>query len=69
MAKQYEEDFTYQRVAKEDMDDPVPVGFILDNSAALKSCEAYPDEAPIAGIAVNTQRVDAAKSFIEYLMQ
>ena len=69
MAKQYEEDFTYQRVDKEDMDDPVPVGFILDNSKALESCQAYPDEAPIAGIAINTQRVDAAKSFVEYLMQ
>ncbi len=69
MAKQYEEDFTYQRVDKEDMDDPVPVGFILENSKALESCQAYPDEAPIAGIAINTQRVDAAKSFVEYLMQ
>ena len=69
MAKQYEEDFTYQRVDKEDMDDPVPVGFILEKSKALESCQAYPDEAPIAGIAINTQRVDAAKSFVEYLMQ
>ena len=69
MAKQYEEDFTYQSVDKEDMDDPVPVGFILENSKALESCQAYPDEAPIAGIAINTQRVDAAKSFVEYLMQ
>lgn len=69
MAKQYEEDFTYQRVDKEDMDDPIPVGIILDSSAALKACEAYPEEAPIIGIAVNTQRMDAAKSFVEYLMQ
>ena len=69
MAAQYDEDFIYQHVDKEDMDDPVPIGFILDNSAALKSCEAYPDEAPIAGIAVNTQRIDVAKKFIEYLMQ
>ena len=69
MAAKYEEDFTYQKVAKEDMDDPIPVGIILDNSEALKSCEAFPDEAPIVGIAVNSQRIDNAKLFIEYLMK
>ena len=69
MAVKYEEDFTYQKVAKEDMDDPIPVGIILDNSEALKSCEAFPDEAPIVGIAVNSQRIDNAKLFIEYLMK
>ena len=69
MAAQYEEDFIYRHVDKEDMADPVPVGFVLDDSAALKSCEAFPDAVPIAGITVNTQRLDAAKKFIEYLMQ
>ena len=69
MAARYEEDFTYQKVAKEDMDDPIPVGIILDNSAVLKSCEAFPEEAPIVGIAVNSQRIDNAKLFIEYLMK
>ena len=69
MAAKYEEDFTYQKVAKEDMDDPIPVGIILDNSAALKSCEAYPEEAPLAGIAINTQRPDTARAFVEYLLQ
>ena len=69
MAAKYEEDFTYQKVANEDMDDPIPVGIILDNSAALKSCEAYPEEAPLAGIAINTQRPDTARAFVEYLLQ
>ncbi len=69
MAAKYDEEFEYDIPSKDEMDDPVPVGIILDDSAALMACNAYPDATPVVGIVVNTQRQDVAKSFVEFLMK
>ena len=69
MAAAYDENFEDIIPDKSQMDDPIPAGIILDNSEALTACGAYTDKTPIAAIAVNTQRVDKAREFIEYLMK
>jgi len=65
----YDENFEDIIPDKSQMDDPIPAGIILDNSEALTACGAYTDKTPTAAIAVNTQRVDKAREFIEYLMK
>ncbi len=59
----------YPDIATEDMSDPVPVGFILSDSSIVKESSAYPSETAIAGIIVNTTRLDTARSFIEFLLK
>jgi hypothetical protein len=69
MAAKYNETFEYPVQDKSEMDNPVPVGIILKNSKILTDCGAYPNEAPIVGIIINTERIDNAKKFLAYLMQ
>ncbi len=69
MADKYNETFQYDIIDPSEMDEPVPVGFKLDDSAALSECGAYPNETPVAAIVVNSERIDTSKKFIEYLMQ
>ena len=59
----------YPDIPVEDMKNPVPVGFYITASSVLEETGAYYGNEAVAGIIVNTQRLDAAKLFIEYLLQ
>ncbi|MCR5403319.1 MAG: hypothetical protein K6E91_05780 [Butyrivibrio sp.] len=69
LAAEYQETFVFPIMDYEDMENPVPVGIILENSAPLTDTGAYVTKTPIAGIVTNTQHKDNAKKFIQYLMQ
>lgn len=56
--------------AKENMKDPIPVGIILKNSAALKKAGAYTEnKIPVVGIVSNTTRIDNAIMFLKYMSE
>lgn len=67
MADRYTRTGEYERTPKSEMQDPVPVGIILDNSAVLKEKGAYRDTTAVAGVVTSTQRVDNAREFINFL--
>ncbi len=69
MAAEYNETFQFPVQDKSEMDDPIPVGILLKKSTILKETGAYPQDTPVAGIIINTQRPDNAKTFLSYLMQ
>lgn len=69
MAANYDETFEETIPDKTEMDNPIPFGIILKNSAALKECDAYPEETAVAAIAINTPRPERSIEFVEYLMQ
>ncbi len=68
LADEYNREFEYTRMDPAEMDDPVPVGIVLDGSDAIAECGAYPDTTAVAAVVVNTQRTDNAKAFINYLL-
>lgn len=49
------------------MEDPVPVGIIVEDSPLLKTTSAYYNTIPVFGIIMNTQRPDKAVTFLHYL--
>ena len=69
MAAEFDETGVYTALSADEMEDPIPVGIILDNSSALKESGVYYENPPVAGIVVNTARNDNAKMFIEYMAQ
>jgi hypothetical protein len=69
MADEYNQTYTYTRIDPSTMDDPIPVGIMLDDSAAISQCGAYPQGGAVAAIVINSERTDRAKEFINYLMQ
>ncbi len=68
--KQLEEaaNYSFERRNPSEMEDPVPVGIIMENNNLLAENECYPAVTPLAGIAVSTQRGETAANFIRYLM-
>lgn len=69
LADEYNKSFVFPQMSYEDMENPVPVGIIMKDSKALTDTGAYTRKAPIAGVLINTQRIDNAKAFIQYLLQ
>jgi hypothetical protein len=67
MAAEYDETFVFPKQEVSEMENPVPVGIYLDGSEVIKETGSYTSEAPIVGIVINTQRLETAKKFIEYL--
>lgn len=51
----------------ENMEDPMPVGIFINDSALATSTSCYVGTDAIAGIVVNTQRLDTARTFLDYL--
>ncbi|WP_027215207.1 hypothetical protein [Butyrivibrio fibrisolvens] len=49
------------------MEDPVPVGIILSDTAFMQSTNTYAGSVPIFGIIGNSSRTDLAIKFLEYL--
>ena len=68
MADEYNQTFTYTVVDPATMDDPVPVGIMLDDSAPLEECGAYPNGGAVAAVVVNSERTDNARAFISFLL-
>ncbi len=59
----------YPDIPIEEMSDPVPVGIIISDSSVISSSNAYIGQTPVAGIIVNTTRLDTAKAFLEFLLK
>lgn len=51
------------------MSEPTPVGIMVTDSPVLQSAGIYPDVAVIYGFVQNSQQVDNAVLFLEYLLQ
>lgn len=51
------------------MKNPVPVGIIVTDAAAIKSANIYIGTIPVLGITQNTTRVDESLKFIDFLFQ
>ncbi|WP_248404287.1 hypothetical protein [Butyrivibrio fibrisolvens] len=51
------------------MEDPVPVGIILSDTAFMQSTNTYAGSVPIFGIIGNSSRTDLAIKFLEYLSE
>ncbi len=67
-AKAYETG-EYERIPKEDMDDPLPMGIIFSDSEFVSETGAYPVSVPIIGIVNNTERLDEAVNFLKYVIK
>lgn len=53
----------------EDMAEPVPVGIFLDDSPFVTKTGAYPQSVPVYGIVITSQRMDTAKSYLDYVWE
>lgn len=49
------------------MEEPVPVGIVVEDSPLLQTTRAYYDTIPVFGIITNTQKADTAVTFLHYL--
>jgi hypothetical protein len=49
------------------MENPVPVGIFVNETAFIKKSGAYPNYTPVYGIAVSSQRLETAKQYLEFL--
>ena len=59
----------YPDIPVNEMDNPVPVGIIIDDSSVITENTLYQGTTPVVGIIANTTRLDNAKLFIEYLLK
>ena len=50
-----------------EMDNPIPVGIIIDDSTVVRDNGLFMEATPVVGIIANTTRLDNTKIFIEYL--
>jgi hypothetical protein len=53
----------------DEMGHPIPVGIFVNESAFIEATEAYPRFAPVYGISVSSQRVEAAVKYLEFLWE
>ncbi len=59
----------YPDIPVEDMQEAIPVGISFENSSILDKAYMYQGQTPVVGIMSNTQRLDTAKQFVEYILQ
>ncbi|MCR5669820.1 MAG: hypothetical protein K6G10_02355 [Butyrivibrio sp.] len=69
MADKYFKTGEYEKISPEDMEQPYAVGIYLTDSTVINENGAYGNTVALAGITAGTERVDAAKEFIEFLMK
>ena len=69
IVEKYAETGEYKHFAPEEMEDPIPVGIIVKDSAILKESEAFATDTAVVSIVTNTQRLDTAKAFLEYIVR
>lgn len=67
MADNYNRDFTLPNTDPDEMENPIPVGIIMEDSPVLERVGAYNGLTPILGIVVNTGKPELATEFVEYL--
>lgn len=65
----YNKTLNYREEAPEEMDDPIPVGIRLTGSGILEETGVYAGRDAVAAVIINTQRVELAKKYIEFLMK
>ena len=53
----------------ESMTEPIPVGIFIDDSPFALKTGAYSQSVPIYGIVITSQRVDTAKSYLDYIWE
>lgn len=53
----------------ENMAEPIPVGIFLNDSPFAGKTGAYPGSVPIYGIVITSQRMDTAKSYLDYVWE
>ena len=49
------------------MEEPIPVGIFVDDSAFAQKSKAYLGVVPIYGISTTSQRVEVSKQFLDFL--
>ena len=59
----------YDHLAPEEMTDPVPIGFCIQDSPKLAGTYYFRSGNVPLGIVVTTQRLDTVKQFVEYLFE
>ncbi len=71
LQKQMEEaaNYTFERRDPAGMEDPLPVGIILEDNSLLSDNEFYPGVTPLAGIVISSERGEVAADFIRYLLE
>ncbi|MBQ3795635.1 MAG: hypothetical protein II842_05030 [Butyrivibrio sp.] len=68
MADAYNKDFTMPTTDPTEMQNPIPVGIKVDDSAALANVGAYDGASPVVGIVINTKHTEVSKQFLWYLL-
>lgn len=53
----------------EEMEDPIPIGLYLNSRETLNQYFFFQDESVVAGVFVNTERLDAALQYLDFVMQ
>ena len=66
-----EDEGNYEFVRRDpaEMEQPIPMGIILEDSQKLTDYECYIGVTPIAGIAASTERPEVSKAFIDFLLK
>ena len=59
----------YDHLAPEEMNDPVPIGFCIQDCPKLADTYYFRTGIVPMGIVVNTQRLETTKQFVEYLFE
>ena len=68
IAAEHYNDGTVPHIAYEDMEKPIAVGIIVDDSSVLKEAGAYQGTTAVIGIITTSNHVDVAMQFIDYLL-
>lgn len=69
IADNYNKNLVFPPTDPSVMDNPIPIGVKLDNSAILKETGAYSGYSSAAGIIVNSSRPEIAVKYLEYLLE
>lgn len=59
----------YDHFAPEEMSDPIPIAFCIEDSAKLEGTYYFREGHMLLGIPANTQRLDTVKQFVAYLLE
>jgi len=54
---------------KDEMEDPIPVGIVLTDSSFMESTNTYAGTVPIFGVIANTEHLDNALLFLDYMFE
>lgn len=69
LAAEHYNDGTVPKIAYEDMQKPIAVGVIINDSKILNEIGAYENTPVVVGIIATSNHVDIATSYIDYLLE